>query len=371
MVMIPATMQETGDKLFEVITSGHVRATKTIKLVQRIVRDTVNVTRTPEYPVANTSNTTICVTIQTASHLTLTFDYGDGSVIETDTVNFPAADLATCKSHLYGTGEFNLVVTLENILSTEVFALPVQSFQPISDLTMTVSNTHVACPGGEVVIGIEKIDRDSDDPTDIFLSWDISGLDFDRADITLPHSQSLILPCSNVGDVVLNANISNRVSFRALNTTVTVQTKIQNPQLLVLSEFISVNELANFSVKLSEGSHAKFSVDFADISVYSFMHSNVNNSTVEEQFHHIFTRPGNYTVQLTASNNVTTSSPELTVTANKIVIVQTPFDVLKIDSDSEYIHEGGTIHVTLTVPSDNAGIADNVHMNWWWHGKDR
>ena len=316
------------------------------------------------------------------SHVTSSIDQADG---ESPTVlSFTSGppylpDPSITSEYTYNTaGNFTAVLTASSTVSTVPENFPeVIVQQVVPQLTMTTDESSVACPPGVVTVTIAKLNPSDPDPSDIFVTWSVPGLISTSHYTTLPHSQELALSCLNAGEIIIAANVSNLVSVVTVDRTITVQAVIENPVVQLTQQFVATDEVALFDVTLDQGSHVEFDVNFGDGSdPINFPHSNVSHSTISEQFSHTYTESGNYTITLTASNDVTDTS--VVVEASEQIVVQRPFDVLELTTDITanaggvyVLQEGGTVTAQLTVPPDNDGLASNVHMEWKWIGDDR
>ena len=343
--------------------SGPFNNTWTITVVRPVSGVTTNITT--QYARVNEVVTFGLLAVE-GSHVSAVFDFTDDIVysIPFCIENSVFVPEATFAEHAYTTvGNYTASVdasTPINNLAADFPEVYVQNIVPALDLT--IDTEFVACPPGSVNLNILKLNDGDLDPTDIFLQWEIPGLTFGRQYITLPHSEAVTLSCAAAGDVTIIANVSNGVSYTSVNTTITMQAVIEGLAVEVLTPSVAVGEPVQYAITLTQGSPVHLTVRYYDGTAdLNFMHSNDSNPLEPQHFSHPFGEVGNHTLEVVASNGVTT---EDVVVVSAAVIVQRPLEELSLIAEPSVTRVGGTVMYILTVPNTVLEPPSNVHMVW-------
>uniref|UniRef100_H3A3K9 Polycystin 1, transient receptor potential channel interacting n=1 Tax=Latimeria chalumnae TaxID=7897 RepID=H3A3K9_LATCH len=196
-------------------------------------------------------------------------------------------------------------VTAKNKLSVINVTLSVFVQEPIVGLTINTTEpqaTYYVTTGSTVIFHGEL-----QKGTNVFWWW------------TLPdsnkHGQTMPVSFFAPGTFTISLNASNDISWAVAERNITVQDEIQGLELLVDKKVVAPGEKVLFSIKMSTGTSVSYLLSISgDSSVL------LNNSN----YSHEFTRVGNYSVTVTATNQVSSAK------ANVLISVLEPISGLRI-----------------------------------------
>ena len=342
--------------------SGPFNNSWTINVIQPI--STLVKSVRPQYARVN-ETVTYNVTLS-GSHVNTLIDFNDGNIQAVpfcSSTVFVRTETLSVYTNYSSAGNYTAVVDASNAFShvrEEYETVYVQIEVPT--LSMNSDNGFVRCPPGEVTFFINKTDAGAADPTDIVLNWTIPGLDIDQHYITLPHTELIIIPCFVIGIVTIQANVSNGINFVTLENIITVQSSIAGLSVLVTNPHAQPGEIVNIGTYVTQGWPVQFIVDFSDGSdIVSFEHDDIEDITAIQHINHTYTNTGNYTVTVTARNDVTES--DVVVDSSQITI-QSPISNITLTVEPAITVPGDTVTYTLAVPSSITTLPDDVHMLW-------
>ena len=163
-----------------------------------------------------------------------------------------------------------------------------------------------------------------------------------------------------IGYHVVEYTWYNLISSMSGNFTVLMQRVIEDIDLQILVPFVQIGANGSFILSVLYGSHLTFSVDFSDGGpTYLYRHPNPLDSRAPFEFNHTYHISGNFSINVTAYNDVSTVTHEQTY----VVIVQTPVTNLSVECESLVLWPPGVTTFDIRVPEDVAS-PDNVHVTW-------
>lgn len=338
-----------------VISYAMIELTVTL---QRVI-DTVTLTASSEALPVN-SMAHFQVKCLAGSHVQFVMTYGDGSV---DTI--PHHDQLNSTSpynltHVYLFPQnYTTSIRAENDVSSQTTPLQIAIEVPIVSVTIIPDKTYVSFPTGKA--SFKAIIPTDEQPTNVFCEWNYG----DGTPLESTYS-SVVQP----SDVISKSHTYSEDAVEQVNVTVTCSNIVSSVSAAVKLDFLrdisgltisAVDEAyatsvsAHFQASVEQGANVLYKVEFGD----GFADEQTVNGTAVGQvvdFHHKYTRPKNYTVEITAINEVYEKLAET------YVIVQNMFNIE--DMLLTYLNViTCTDNITLTLDVvDGKPVPSNVHV---------
>ncbi|XP_061823857.1 polycystin-1 [Nerophis lumbriciformis] len=226
-------------------------------------------------------------------------------------------------------GAYSVNLTVRSSNRTVSYNSTVCVETPVSRMSLQ-SSRHIAAVGDNVCFSV------------LFSAEECKGCQFEwfsssssQAAVTETALKCFTFRDEGVQEVYVT--VSNKVSSKTANTSVTVQTLVSNFSVVRGSETVTVNTSASFWVASCSGSNVSVQWDFGD------------GFQAEQKQHvlHVFTATGDYNVNATAFNAISQESVTLKVT------VLHPVSDFSLQTNQPYGVVGEEMHIRA-VNSDNS-----------------
>ncbi len=267
-------------------------------------------------------------------------------------------------AHTYQSpGNYTVTLTVNNTVSkvvTPTLFSKVIVQCPVSSISVSLSKYKVSYPSCSVDITISVTtscsvpDGSTDTHCRIIETSDREWIDY-AAPLMARQNFVKTISCdeSMIGDRHLKVNCSNFISNQETMVYYQIQREIEDPVLIVVVGKVYTNDKAQFCVTLAAGSHVNFTINYNDGgNPEQLPHPNILNSTASFCMDHTYTRIGNYTVTLTACNDIGCFS---TIDSNKKVIVQDPVicDCITLNVTTPVKMPNGKLKYDITVSTES------------------
>ena len=307
-----------------IINGTRVESLKTVHV--EIYNKITGVTASTDkgFNVRTDDNITFTVLAATGSLVTVAATFGDGTASVTQSHGKREAEQAPVEFvHAYtSVGNYTANFMSSNKVGGYNISLPELVIQvPVSGIRLRGPLLVSVPDNGRVEYNVTMTGT----PSNPFCHWTFAdGTAKTVFDTFLPDIlqdvQVFTYDESMTGEQAVVVNCSNLVSSGQASATVMVQRCVEDVRITVITPEVAVSQTAMVKVTARKGSHLQFTIDFRDGNTTTLSHSDQLNSTTAVAFQHVYTVAGNYTVHVTASNNVSS----LNVTA--YVIVQQPLN---------------------------------------------
>lgn len=210
-------------------------------------------------------------------------------------------------------GNFTPSVNGTNLVSTFVKNMDKEIIvqHGFTEISVSISQFVEVNPNGEITTTIGYPDSASYDPSNPFCSLIYPGSieeTFWAASLTRLTDFVIKTSVSDTSDMVgthlIKASCFNLVSRVNGNATTTIQRRLTGIKVENMNNFGGVNKEMQFKVSFTKCSHAVLHVDFNDTTSDTIVHPKSLNCSEEFIFKHTYTNQGNYTIVVTASNNL-------------------------------------------------------------------
>ena len=305
---------------------------------------------------------TFTVSAATGSLVTVVAVFGDGTAPVSQNHGKREAEQAPVEFvHAYSSvGNYTANFTSSNKVGGYKISLPELVIQdPVSGIRLSAQSP-VAVPDGRVTYTVTVTDT----PSNPFCHWTFADGTAKTVYATAltngsaNYQEGFSYDESMIGEQAVVVNCSNLASSGQASATVIVQRKVEGVNITVVTPAVAVSKSATVEVTALKGSHLQFTVDFGDGSPTTVLpHYDQLDSTAAVAFEHEYTIPGNYTVHVNASNNVSS----LYVAASQDVIVQTPIDGLALESDSPVRYPED---VNYQITTEQTTATEHLFMTW-------
>ena len=305
---------------------------------------------------------TFTVSAATGSLVTVVAVFGDGTAHVSQNHGKREAEQAPVEFvHAYSSvGNYTATFTSSNKVGVYKISLPELVIQdPVSGIRLSAQSP-VAVPDGRVTYTVTVTDT----PSNPFCHWTFADGTAKTVYATAltngsaNYQEGFSYDESMIGEQAVVVNCSNLASSGQASATVMVQRKVEGVNITLMTPAVAVSAPATVEVTALKGSHLQFTVDFGDGSPATVLpHSDQLDSTTAVAFEHEYTIPGNYTVHVNASNNVSS----LYVAASQYVIVQTPIDGLALESDSPVRYPE---YVNYQITTEQTSATEHLFMTW-------
>ncbi|XP_054625121.1 polycystin-1 isoform X2 [Dunckerocampus dactyliophorus] len=192
-------------------------------------------------------------------------------------------------------GTYNVNLTVHSSISTVPYNSTVCVETPVTDMSVQSSH-HIAATGDEVCFNVLFSPEEA---TNCQFKWFSSSSS--QAAVTETALKCFTFEDEGVQEV--SVTVSNKVSSKTANTSITIQKPVSNFSPVGGSETVTVNTSASFWVASCSGSNVSVLWDFGD----GFQAEQKQNIL------HVFTATGEYTVNATAFNAISQESVTLKV----------------------------------------------------------
>ena len=176
-----------------------------------------------------------------------------------------------------------------------------------------------------------------------------------NGDVQFSHTYTLDVP-----DVTTTVTCGNHVSSYVLSTLVILQTPIIGLQVSKDQVAVSTGIPANFTLTMTNGSHAEFTSLYGDGSEEDTAHTNRLSHLSPHKLSHIYTSPGNYSVNITAWNTHFNATNDI-----ENVIVQNPLHALSLTGPSVVQVPPGTATFDLNPADNTLPQPTDVFCTWY------
>ena len=307
----------------------------------------------------------LIVSMTSGSHVGVTCHFGDGKTPETKFYGTREADGKTLDyTHTYtAAGNYSPVCNASNIYSSDVFDFGTVVIQnEIPGITVQSGAVIVAVPDGADEYTVEL--TTSKLPTNPFCTWrfaDGSRRTVFAAALAEPqdaYRETFTYGDKLIGKRTVHVTCSNLVSSVEATVEVDVQQKLIGPFTYNIAQLaVAVKKTVRIGFAAAKGSHANMAAGFGDgSSPTEKQHPNQLDSTAVVNFTHSYETVGNYTINMTAWNDVSRLD-QLTDTP---IVVQAPLTGLTLESNSPVNYPE---NVVFTIKMQS-GIAENVFLHW-------
>ena len=318
---------ETGDQTVTVNCSNLVswRTKKVTVSVQRAVEGVTMTMVTTAIAVGKKAK--FDVTAEKGSHLKYEVRF-DNANIDNDTVeHFVHPNILNSTApfnieHRYTiVGKYRVVVIVYNDVSLVEITAPqliiVQA--PLKGVNVT-TNSPVGTPPGVVTYTVTA----ESGAIDVVLVWNFGDGSANRTRrvrrITKqkPLIQEHTVAGLTYSEFTTTLNCSNLISYALLEVQVVVEALIGGISLNVSSRYVTLGDVVRLSARAARGSNVTFTVLYVDGTPADVKGQYPSDTYVD--FSHTYRRPRNYTVELTAANDIS----QLSTSIRGKVVVQHP-----------------------------------------------
>ncbi|CAD5124264.1 DgyrCDS12559 [Dimorphilus gyrociliatus] len=180
----------------------------------------------------------------------------------------------------------------------------------LKSITLKTESVVEVNPTGTMTLTIQYPDLETFEPTNPFCSITVgSGTEKTHWAPTLQKATDFVttenVDDSSVGEQIIEASCFNLVSRANASATVVIQRRLQGIKVENMAQFAGVNKVVQFKVTFQKCSHAILHVDFNDTKSETFVHDNPLDCSAPYLINHTYTDQGDYTIVVTASNNLT------------------------------------------------------------------
>ncbi|KAI8498800.1 hypothetical protein Bbelb_232530 [Branchiostoma belcheri] len=309
---------------------------------------------------------TVDITVATGSHLTFDVDFGDG---KTQVSSFLSRKTVTMK-HIYNAeGYYKIHFAVSNAFGNFEDEAEISVQHPVFGLSMAVNNP-VPLPEGLANFVI-NIPLNVSLPTDTSVHWSFGDNSFETTEINLKHTNHFLHQYESAGRYYAKCVVSNLISTMTLKTTVDIietitgihlqHVTVINPMSSMFDEddssisYQGLDEDALWQASILTGSNTTYVWDFGD--------GSRRLVTVRNDVSHRYNRAGNYVVNVTAENQVSSVGTNITVAVRQGIILESfgntgpaPFpnstvslvlNVTQFGTDSCYLFDMGDERVRI------------------------
>lgn len=327
--------------------------------------NTINITAEREAYLVG-ENVRLLVDIRQGDHVVLVIDFGDGIVDNFTRSNIYSNEFTWKLDHVYDTNE-NFTLFLygynEHFNSTvSMIQAPIIVQNGLTEIELTVDNKNVIFPNGLANFDLHAIDN-SILPDNVFCSWKFD--DFTESTV---YSAGLMSGLSDIKQHLYHRhNIGSSISVftycynlvSSKNASVEIQVYEEIHTLAVTATPIYAIPLENVSFvsSLVNGSNVIFDYDYNNGQMQSKHHDSLFANS--KAFPHIyaFLTIGNFTVNITAKNPVSSVSYQLEI------IVQNKILNLTISNLDSILYTPGWIQFVLATGYEQKELG-NIHCAW-------
>ena len=344
-------------------------------MVQRKVEDATIQVVTPAVAIGKVAEFNI--TAIKGSHLKYKVNFKDGSVVEyvhPDPLNSVAAFTF---EHRYVTeGNYSISIDVSNEVSSAVVVAtePVVVQLPLEGLSVS-SDSPVGTPPGLVTYKVtaeENIHAKNMHLMWMFNDGAVAETQYtDSVTENTPVTKTHTYSGGTYTMFTTFVNCSNLISHFVINTTVVVEVVIEHASLNTSTRVASVGEAVTFTMDAQQGSNITYTLRSGD------GEESKHNADTPVDFSHSYTDPGNYSVQLTAANDISQRSA---LPDKIVVVVQHPLvcdnlqltckDVMSTDlpempfviTVTDGTPEPTTVHLTVNM---STGQVSSLFVSHW------
>ena len=367
-------LSELADTTLRAVVSNTVNGqlveeTKLLHVNVYELVDNVSAVTDKGFHVKTGEQITFSVSAAKGSLVVVVADFGDGTTnVARHHPRREANDAPVEFDHEYQTaGNYTVTFNSSNIFSSSVFTLSELIIQnPVPAIRLHVSPSPVAMALSQVTYTVELTDT-STLPSEPFCSWTFPDNTVrtvyatalaEGKNYTETFGYGVINGELMIGEQNVNVSCSNLVSSEQASETVVVQSKVENGALDITHHGIAVSKPALFGARAFNGSHVKFTVDFGDGSSPSVQdHPDQLHPTEAVTFEHTYTTVGNYTINVTLSNDVSSTW----FINSEPIVVQAELEGLILESNSPVIYHEDIIY---TIKTQQVGVTENMFMAW-------
>lgn len=260
------------------------------------------------------------------SHVQFVMTYGDGSV---DTIPHPDILNSTSPynlTHVYFFPQnYTTSIRAENDVSSQMTSLQIAIEVPIVSVTIIPDKTSVSLTTGEA--SFEAIIPTDEPPNNVFCEWnygDGTPLESTYFSVVQPSdviSKSHAYSEDAVGQVNVTVTCSNSVSSVSAAVKLDILRDISGLTISTVHDAYATSVSAHFQASVEQGTNVIYRVEFGDRFADE---KTVTGDAAGEvvNFHHEYTTPNNYTVQITAINDVSEKLAETDVIVQNMFIIE-------------------------------------------------
>ena len=361
---------DTSDEIFAITCNNHVSDIHT-EITILLRGDIYGIIVTPEmqyYPVGDTVIFT--VNIAHGDHVVLVVDFGDGTTENYTEANIYSSEFAWHITHNYDINN-NFTVSVQGhnehfhseLSYTES---PVIIQYGLSEIEVVTDSQYVKIPDGQVTFDLHSLNT-SVLPDNVFCAWQ-----YDDTTTQQYYSVGLMSGMSdieqftytrhNIGSpVTVSIICSNFVSTKATSITLEIMEEVREFHVVCDFPFSIRSETLTFTSSLANGSHVIFDYDYGNGQSTTQTHPTIFANTRNLQHTYAFPAIGNYSINVTAHNPVSSLSFQLDI------IVQNEILHLSLSNEDSVLFPPGL--VTFTITSDqNQYELESIHCNWLYSG---
>lgn len=312
-------------------------------------------------------------TVETGSNLTVYWDFQDNTsrsnFYNGDTLRF-SGDNVTHSYQVHGL--FKVSTNVSNPLGSFVEVTDIYVQYPVKNITLTTNSPQII-PSGTITFTL-IVPNNTWVPTDAFINVDYESNGVDRnisfgKEKRKEFSKDFRIP----GLYPVTVNISNRVSWQQINTTIDVQTEIKGLQLIAVHtggdagfgapglgqgrNVFPREHAVRFNVPTTAGSNITFYFDYGD---------KTRDVTQDLYSTHLFKKRGKYNITVVANNSVS----EMQITL-EIVLMDSNIGLV-FDSDTPTTFPfKTTFSLNLTQIGEDACCLVDLTNNTYFIYKDK
>lgn len=268
-------------------------------------------------------NAELKMSVDMGSRVNYTVDWGDGTVEvhERNQTDWRAADL-TYATHNYSTaGYYTVKVNASNMFGSLYQETVFIVQHPLAHLVLIDNNPEIF-DGSNLQITYSIKQTFGENPSnatcksayanEVFQSPIDFSLTGNKKNFTYVYGSGV-----KPGHYELRVECENLVSTFNFSRMIWIQEKIQNLALTVAKDAVkTTTENLDLRVNIDKGSHVNYTVDFGDSDInYTF----IDFPAKPEHFYHIYTADGNFTVNVTSYNLVSSSWKTIIVFSEFII----------------------------------------------------
>ena len=292
--------------------------------------------------------------------------YGDGAEADWEFhPDFNSAASSVNFTHAFiSAGNFTPILTVNNSVNVENITLgPLVIQNPVVTLTAS-DDSPVPSPPGIATYTVTTPET----PTDAFCDYDfgesIEGHLSYAPDLSInqPHVDSKTFAADVGGTFTVTINCSNFVSSAVATVETTVQREIEDPQVVLAGPFGETGVEVFFNVSVAFGSHLYFDCSYGDGGEFVDVAADDTSSTTQ-LFSHVYSSSGNYTIDCTVSNEISS----IDVSNQNPLVIQNgvPDDLQVVPNKAVFLRDESIVY---TVSTTTSPYPNEVFIEWDVYG---
>ena len=304
------------------------------------------------------------ISVLNGSHVEFIMDFQDGTgdIMFTHPSKYSSNVPMKISHHYMNSGTFQIQVLAKNFYSnstyTSSYSVVVQ--HPVTNLTLIAPDL-LAYPPSELTVTIDpaKMSRAPTNPECTCYVDDkfMNAVGASNLELLLQQDVSFQLTRSMCGkNLTVNITCFNLVSVQYLYHNMQLEESITHVSASPNESSILTHSYATFQTSVQNGSNVMYEVEFQPGNKVTQPNSAVVANGSQVTWYHMYETAGNYTVNITASNEVSSN------TTFVIFIVQERVVNLTVSGNIPTVWPDG--NALFLLRSDSGYAMQNVHCHW-------